>query len=233
MVAFARHRLLESIVRTLRGHRCTAAGLLLVAAIAPAWAGQLRVRVIDPRGLPVANVVVVVTPAAGLPPKAAPPATAILDQQSRAFVPMVLAVRTGTSVAFPNSDAISHQVYSFSAAKRFQLPLYKGRVHPPVAFEHPGLIVLGCNIHDEMIGYIYVTDSAWFGVTDAAGMVALPDVPPGQATLEFWGPRVADPAASLTRSTLIASGPDTVEVRLNRPLRPRPEPRPQNPEWDY
>ena len=70
---------------------------------------------------------------------------------------------------FPNNDTVSHQVYSFSAAKRFQLPLYKGEVHPPVTFDRPGLVVLGCNIHDVMVGYIYVTDAPYFGKTDREG----------------------------------------------------------------
>ena len=75
-------------------------------------------------------------------------------------------VGVGTRVEFPNNDSVSHQVYSFSPAKRFQLPLYKGEIHPPVTFDQPGLVVLGCNIHDSMVGYIYVTDAPYFGTTE-------------------------------------------------------------------
>lgn len=198
-----------------------------------AVAGDLTVRVTDPAGRPVASVVVVVTPRDAPPPPATRPASAVLDQLNRAFVPQVLAVRTGTLVDFPNNDTVNHQVYSFSAAKRFQLSLYKGRAHPPLTFDQAGLVVLGCNIHDEMIGYVYVTDSAWYGVTDAAGSVTVPGIPAGQATLDFWGPRVADPPSSLSRQATIGAGAGAVEVRLLRPLRARVEPRPQNPQWDY
>jgi hypothetical protein len=64
---------------------------------------------------------------------------------------------------------VSHQVYSFSPARRFQLPLYKGEAHSPVAFDTAGLVVLGCNIHDDMVGYIFVADSPYFARTDADG----------------------------------------------------------------
>jgi len=70
---------------------------------------------------------------------------------------------------FPNSDQIQHQVYSFSAPKTFKLSLYAGHKYPPVIFDRPGLVTLGCNIHDGMIGYIYVTDSPFFGRSDDAG----------------------------------------------------------------
>src|SRR5207248_5774076 len=73
---------------------------------------------------------------------------AVMDQKNLAFTPRVLVVAAGTPVEFPNNDSVSHQVYSFSAAKRFQLPLYKGEVHPPITFDRPWLVVLGCNIHD-------------------------------------------------------------------------------------
>jgi plastocyanin len=125
----------------------------------------------------------VVGTAALVTPKAAAPAaehaTAIMDQQNLAFVPRVLVVAVGGNVEFPNSDSVSHEVYSFSPAKRFQLPLYKGALHPPVTFDKPGLVVLGCNIHDQMAGYIYVTEAPFYGKTDAQGALHLTNMPTG------------------------------------------------------
>ena len=80
-------------------------------------------------------------------------------------------MRSGTSVAFPNSDNIRHHVYSFSLAKRFELRLYQGTQSAPVVFDSPGVVVLGCNIHDWMVGYIYVTDDSRFAVSDEHGRV--------------------------------------------------------------
>ena len=94
---------------------------------------------------------------------------AIMDQRKLMFVPDVLVVQTGTAVDFPNSDQVRHQVYSFSGAKTFELALYAGRAHAPVVFDRSGLVTLGCNIHDSMVGYIWVTDSPW---SDAAARTA-------------------------------------------------------------
>ncbi len=77
-----------------------------------------------------------------------------MDQQGHQFVPHLLVVQAGTEVTFPNSDNVSHHVYSFSPTKPFELPLYKGDVYPPVTFEKAGIVVVGCNIHDSMLGYI-------------------------------------------------------------------------------
>jgi hypothetical protein len=157
-----------------------------------------------------------------------------MDQQNMAFVPQVLVVPVGSDVRFPNSDTVSHQVYSFSPAKRFQLPLYKGAPHPPVNFDKPGLVVLGCNIHDQMVGYIYVTDAPYFGMTDEQGTLHWSNVPPDTYSVTFWSPFIADPAPSLTHSVQVTQGaPATVGVELSRDLRATPQPRPHRSDWAY
>ncbi len=93
----------------------------------------------------------------------------MVDQVDRAFAPDLLVIPLGSTVEFPNSDSVSHQIYSFSPAKRFQLPLYRGKPYPPVHFDQAGVVTLGCNIHDDMLAYLVVTDAPWFGRTDAAG----------------------------------------------------------------
>ena len=86
-----------------------------------------------------------------------------MDQRNRAFVPHVLIVPVGSSVTFPNGDSVSHQVYSFSPARKFQLPLYRGSPNPPVVFDRAGVVTLGCNIHDPMRGYIFVSTASTSG----------------------------------------------------------------------
>src|SRR5262245_60043618 len=49
---------------------------------------------------------------------------AVLDQRNETFVPHVLAVTTGTTVDFPNSDRIYHNVFSLSKVARFDLGRY-------------------------------------------------------------------------------------------------------------
>ena len=198
-------------------------------------AGELSVAVVDRAGRGVDDAVVTVAP---LAPSASHPATAprtaVMDQRDRAFVPRVLVISAGTSVEFPNNDSVSHQVYSFSAAKKFQLPLYKGARHPPVTFERPGLVVLGCNIHDEMVGYILVTDAPFYGTTDATGSLTLAGLPAGEYRVTVWSPMIADPAASLTRTVRVeATAATSDRVQLARDLRARPEPRPRRGDWEY
>jgi plastocyanin len=198
-----------------------------------AVAADISVRVTDRDGHGVDQVVVTVAPLAA-PVTSLAPKPAVMDQRNLAFVPRILVVGVGARVDFPNNDLVSHQVYSFSAAKRFQLPLYKGEVHPPIVFDRPGLVVLGCNIHDSMVGYIYVTDAPYFGATAADGALELKDIPPGDYRIGLWSPFIADPPAALTRIThLDGTAPVVARIQLGLPLRAQPEPRPHRRDWEY
>ncbi|MEO6104568.1 MAG: methylamine utilization protein [Pseudoxanthomonas sp.] len=144
---------------------------------------------------------------------ATPATRASMDQRGSQFVPHVLPVQAGTSVVFPNSDQIRHQVYSFSASKRFELPLYAGTSASPIRFEQPGIVVLGCNIHDWMIGYVVVLDTPYFGKTGSNGKVQL-DVPAGKYRMQVWHPRMAG-APLQQQVTLVAGKPLAIEVALD------------------
>jgi plastocyanin len=92
---------------------------------------------------------------------------AVMDQQNKAFVPHVLAIPAGTTVDFPNTDTVNHYVYSFSEIKKFQFKLFKGDLEKhQILLDKPGLITIGCNIHDFMLGYIFVAPTPYVGVTD-------------------------------------------------------------------
>ena len=148
--------------------------------------------------------------------------TVIMDQIHMQFVPNILVVQTGSAVEFPNSDQIKHQVYSFSAAKKFELSLYAGHKYPPVIFDRAGLVTVGCNIHDNMIGYIYVTDSPFFGRTDKSGRTSLRGLPPGDYTLTIWHPGMHEASGkTVQRHISLASGAHADEAfTLAHTLRP-------------
>ena len=208
----------------------------LLAAALPSTAAEISVTVLDRDGHGIEDVVVTATPAGGKPFAAPVAKVAVMDQRDRAFVPRVLVVSVGSRVEFPNNDSVSHQVYSFSPAKRFQLALYKGEIHPPVTFDQAGLVVLGCNIHDSMVGYIYVTPAPYSGTTEASGTLALKDLPPDDYQIVVWSPYIADPPAALSRTVhAAADGAQGAaeRIRLTQPLRARPEPRPRRRDWDY
>jgi plastocyanin len=211
-------------IRTITGsliHLPTVA--LAIGAAWPCWAGTLSVRVVDGDGRPIGGVAVYAVPSKPSAPAAAhvPRPTAVMDQRHTAFVPHLLVVQTGTLVDFPNNDTVSHHVYSFSAAKTFELTLYKGDPHPPVLFDHPGVVVLGCNIHDSMLGYILVVDTPHFSLTDAAGKVELGGLGADDYTVTAWTPRARP--KNLPASTAVNLGADqraAIAFRIDGKLLP-------------
>ena len=173
--------------------RRPAAALLSLALLAwtgPAAAAQIAATVTDQEGRLLADAVVVAVPVQDVPPSAPPAAREIVDQIGQEFVPHVKPILVGTSVFFPNKDNIRHQVYSFSPAKQFELPLYAGTPAKPIVFDRPGVVVLGCNIHDWMIGYIYVSESPYFAKTGADGKARLIDLPARSYRVRVWHPRL-------------------------------------------
>ena len=143
-------------------------------------------------------------------------AAAVMDQRDSAFVPGVLVVQAGTTVSFPNSDTVRHQVYSFSPAKPFELPLYEGTPLAPVLFDRPGVVVVGCNIHDWMIGYIVVVDTPHFARTDARGRVRL-DVPAGRYRMQAWHARAVGEPSVRTIDVAAAGGREDIGLVLGPP----------------
>jgi plastocyanin len=205
------------------------AAFMLLLRAAPTVGAALEVGVLDREGRPVSDVVIVATPrnsAADAPPTEAPP-HAVMDQVDRQFVPRVLVIRTGTPVDFPNSDNVAHQVYSFSPAKRFQLSLYRGQVYPPLIFDQAGLVVLGCNIHDNMLGYIYVTSSPYFGKTDASGTLRFDGLPGGDYEVSAWNPRFNEAEDEITKEVRVdVYTQPPLMLRLTKALSPELRPRP-------
>lgn len=161
------------------------AALCIAAAAHAASASSVRVAVQDSSGKPLANAVVFLeSPEAR---QAVKPAQAVeVVQQARQFAPAVSVVPRGTLVQFPNRDTVRHHVYSFSAAKKFELKLYGGTSASPVLFDVPGVVVLGCNIHDDMVAWLLVVDTPYYGLTSQDGTLVLDKVPAGNYRLRAW-----------------------------------------------
>ncbi len=196
----------RSLVPLLR--RC----LLLACALAPLSAvADLRVLVVDQDGLPLANAVVESRHEAL---QQVPGEIAVIDQINKRFVPMVIAIAQGQSVNFPNNDNIRHHVYSFSPIRQFSTELYADVHGDPILFDQPGIAVLGCNIHDSMVGYIYVSEFAHVAVTDAQGSATLSmsTLPP---SLSIWHPWSADPDNRREINALEPDADGTLRVQLN------------------
>ena len=162
-----------------------AGAAVVVEAAAPA---SLRVQVIDADGLPVRDAVVEVHSAKAVARPIQFPWKMGMGQKNQQFVPGTLVVARGSTVAFPNLDSVRHSIYSFSKPARFEIELYgrdQTRTH---TFPVVGSVRLGCNIHDQMRGYIRVTDTPYAGKTDNNGYVVLTGVPGGPASVTVWHP---------------------------------------------
>ena len=160
--------------------------LLLVGSSASLIGASLDVTVKDGSGALVSDAVVYAqrsSSTSGVAKK-----QTVIDQRDKQFVPYVTAVQVGASIMFPNSDNIRHHVYSFSPAKKFELPLYSGVPARPVVFDNVGFVTLGCNIHDWMIAYVAVLPTPHFQVTGNEGRALLKDLPAGQYTVQVWQP---------------------------------------------
>ena len=192
--------------------------IALGTTIAQAQNAEIAATVTDERGKPVPDAVVIAVPTDGNLRLPARPREDVMDQVDKEFLPKVQAVLVGTAVTFPNHDSVRHQVYSFSPAKRFELPLYAG-VPQAVVFDKPGVVVLGCNIHDWMVGYVYVSDSPYFAKTDAQGKAVLTDVPPRGYVVRVWHPQLAV-AEDATRKNVDASRGQRVDVAWTINLKP-------------
>jgi plastocyanin len=196
--------------------RMVLAGALLLAVVS-SNAADIEVTVLDRHGEAVPNVAVYIEPDQDgpLPP---PTNIAIMDQIDTRFVPHLLIVQTGTRVKFPNNDVIAHHVYSFSKPNNFMLPMYKGDLQPRIFFDQNGVVTLGCNIHDQMVGYILVVDSQVFGKTDSGGEAILTANNSDGLTVNIWSPRIDLKHENLTQ-TIKAGRSARITFSLKEKLR--------------
>lgn len=194
----------------------TRIGWLLVLLSPLTLAATLEVQILDSVGKPVEDAVVYVdAPGNRLPA----PGKAMVDQVKKEFAPYVSVVQTGTPISFPNKDDIRHHVYSFSPAKTFDIKLYSGTPSKPVIFDKPGLVVLGCNIHDWMLAYVLVVNTPWFDKSDARGHGRIDNLPGGDYRLHVWHPRMS---TELEQGLKMTAQSQTLTVRV---ALPKPDPR--------
>ena len=176
------------------------------AVAVPAIAATVSIDVRGADGKPLAGAVVLVD----TPKKTNTPIKFSwayeMAQRNIAFDPHVLIVPVGSSVAFPNRDKVRHHVYSFSKTKKFDLKLYGKDESRSVVFDKPGVVALGCNIHDAMNGFVLVVDTPYAAQTDANGHVTIGNVPAGAATVRLWHPTVRAPDNMLAQPVSIAPG---------------------------
>lgn len=188
-------------------------GFACLLATPSARAVDVQVQVQDAQGKALADAVVFLeSREAKLLAK--PLQGAEIAQTARQFVPNVLTITTGTSVSFPNRDTVRHHVYSFSAAKKFELKLFTGTPANPVVFDKTGIAVLGCNIHDNMAAWVVVVDTPFFGSTDSQGVAKLANVPAGTYQMRVWHSRLPVGAPATDQTFSVGSTTANASVRM-------------------
>ena len=196
--------------------------LAMIAAPFVAQAATVTIDVRDASGKSMPDSVVMIDS----PKKSAGPIKfpwpLVMAQQNIMFMPHVLIVPVGASVAFPNRDRVRHHVYSFSPAKTFELKLYSGNHASDVVFDKPGIATLGCNIHDWMLGYIVVVDTPYFTKTDSEGRATLADLPEGDYELRVWHSRLESSREFISENLKLGGAP--VKRSFNVSLRSADQP---------
>ena len=198
------------------------AALAALTLSSQAVAGDLSVVVRNAAGHPVKDAVVTLKPAgggvAGAPIKFTWPYS--VAQQNITFNPFVLIVPTGSNVTFPNKDKVRHHVYSFSPTKKFELKLYGRDESRSVVFDKPGIVALGCNIHDQMIAYVVVVDTAYAAKTGADGVALIRNAPAGNAAMTVWQPYMKTARNQVVKTISVPAAGGRQELSVD--LRPAP-----------
>jgi len=193
--------------------------LATFAFASAASAADLTVQVRNSAGKPQADAVVMVYPTArpAAPPRLTGPFRVV--QKDMMFNPFMTVVPVGAEIAFPNLDTVRHHVYSFSAPHPFELKLYGKDESRAVKFDKPGVIAVGCNIHDAMVAFIRVVDTPYAMKTDSAGKAVIRNLPDGAANVKLWHPYLKAANNEIARATTLPGG---ASIDFVVDLRPAP-----------
>ncbi len=154
--------------------------------IAAQISAALDIHVVDQHGVPVEHAVV--TAGGSSEVRNGNDQTSVIEQRQQQFAPRVTVISRNAKIRFPNRDITQHHVYSFSPVKSFEIELYRGDSPAPIRFEHSGIVSIGCNIHDWMLGYIMVTDDNLFGITGSDGIVHFEEAANSLGVITIWHP---------------------------------------------
>ncbi len=189
------------------------------------WAqSRLTITLKDSQGTPLKDGVVMLQPSADITLASRVTKRDFAVQQiDREFVPRITVTSVGANVTFPNRDAVQHSVYSFSKAKSFEIPIYAGKSPQTITLDKAGLVTLGCNIHDWMVGYILIVDTPIAELSAADGKVVVSDIPQGKYTLRVWHPRLK--SGEMSEPLTVSATEQNVEIKVTlNPARARKKP---------
>ena len=185
----------------------------MLSAVAPALAATVNIDIADTDGHPAGGAVISLEPQSpGTLPPSHLPLNAVIDQRHETFIPLVTIIRQDGQVVFTNNDTTMHQVYSFSPIKQFEFEIDQGQKSQAVLFDKPGVASIGCNIHDQMITYVYVADTPWVVRTDANGHGVIDNVPDGAYRVSVWHPQLPPGHNAPTTPLTVSSASSKVSL---------------------
>ena len=195
--------------------RALAAAVLLISMAVRAAAGDLTVQIYDGHGQPAGDAVVTLRSDNAQRADARAPETKIVDQRDETFIPYVEIFRPGDSVVFRNSDTTRHHVYSFAAAKSFEFVIAPGDSTPPVVLDRVGEIPVGCNIHDQMITHLYVSDAPWLVRTKADGRAVFDNLSAGSYNVDVWHPQLRPGRPGPSKTVSVDTAQSSVQLTVS------------------
>ncbi|HVK86783.1 MAG TPA: hypothetical protein VM513_21835 [Kofleriaceae bacterium] len=139
-------------------------------------------------------------------------------QKDRRFMPELVAMTAGDSVAFPNGDKFLHNVFSPSNTRKFDLGSFKKGESKTKEFPSPGVVDVYCNIHPEMAATIVVVPNRAHARAKADGSFVVTDVPPGTWTVFAYTRRASKPVSA--KVTVTAGADASVSLALQRGAEP-------------
>jgi len=187
----------------------------------PLQALTVKVQVQDPAGIPLENMVVYLEPREGQQQEKTDK-TVDIGQVNKTFAPYISVIQAGNAVRFYNQDDITHHIYSVTGSHKFSIKIRSGEQMLKQDFTGAGEVVMGCNIHDWMSGYLLVLDTPYFDKTDSRGQTAIKVTEPGQYRATVWHPQMQEQDNRLAK-TFILSKDQSIILKLNQAMAEVPQ----------
>lgn len=143
---------------------------------------------------------------------APPTEPAVISNKNCMYSPHVSGVQVGQPVTLLNEDPTLHNMHSYSKnSKSWNLGLPFQGMKQTKHFDAPEVMVmLKCDVHPWMTGYVGVLPHPYFAVTGENGEFELKNLPPGKYTVEAWQEKLG------ARSQEIDIGPhETKSIEFN------------------
>ena len=187
------------------------------APVLPAVAASVAVQINDDAGHALPFAVLTLMATDGSTPNLSPAPglrSQIIDQRDETFVPYIVAIVAGGAVTFRNSDTTRHHVYTFAPIHPFEFILKPGDVSAPQVFDKPGTAAIGCNIHDHMIAYVFVSKTPLTAVSDRDGRAVIDAVPPGRYSVDVWYPQLKPGMTVPSPTVVVGNAPMNITTSI-------------------